>query len=66
MIQIIVDGGAPQEALSLANQRLKANSEELLMPLEANPALEDRSILKGLLSQVNYFEYKVVRTDKYS
>jgi transposase len=64
MIEIIIKGGSPEEALKAASKNFKASKEELLMSLEAEPTEKDRYVLRELLDSVKHLEKKVEGFDK--
>lgn len=63
MIQCLLDGGTPQEALRFANSRLKATHEELLDALDGDLTATHRFVLQEILQHIRELEARIARFD---
>jgi transposase len=63
MIECLIEGGTPEEALSLAGTRLKASPEELLMALKGDLSSLRRATLLCCLNHIKHLEAEIANMD---
>lgn len=64
MIDCLLDGGTPSEALQYANNRLKASKEELLMALEGDLSEEHIFIAKKQRQHIEYLYNQLMELEQ--
>jgi transposase len=64
MVEAIIDGATPLEALALATTRLKASQDDILLALEGNVTETDQFLLKTILDHVKYLESEINQLDR--
>ncbi len=63
MIECLLEGGTPEQALQFANSRLKASEEELLAALDGDLTDVHRFVLRDIMDHIQGLEARIVRYD---
>lgn len=63
MIECLIEGGTPLQALEFANSRLKATPEELLDALDGDLTPAHRFVLREILQHIRELEARIARFD---
>ncbi|NLJ28403.1 MAG: IS110 family transposase [Deltaproteobacteria bacterium] len=63
MIECLIEGGTPLEALQFANSRLKATPEELVDALDGDLTPTHRFVLREILQHIRDLEARITRFD---
>jgi len=63
MIECLIEGGTPLEALQFANSRLKATPEELVDALDGDLTPTHRFVLREILQHIRDLEARIARFD---
>jgi transposase len=64
MTDCLINGGTPEESLSLAGAHLKASREELLLALDGELFEDRRYLLREMQDSNSYLENKISRLDE--